>query len=154
MPVTVVEESEACTVFARSKAGFVGSNSTQGTDVWYVYVFILCLCCPVFRRPCDGLITRPRSPIVCKMIIKLNKSETRVQGGCRASEKLYFEMVLHALSICFTNLCAAVRITADRTLQNSTMWHKYSKPFRNVNWEISYVNFTQNTDVHAEDKDV
>jgi hypothetical protein len=23
-------------------------------DVWYVYVFILCLCCPVFRR---GLAT-------------------------------------------------------------------------------------------------
>jgi hypothetical protein len=27
----------------------VGSNSTQGMDVWCVYVFILCLCCPVFR---------------------------------------------------------------------------------------------------------
>jgi hypothetical protein len=24
--------------------------------------------------------------------------------------------IRHALSICFTNLCAAVRITADRTL--------------------------------------
>jgi hypothetical protein len=34
-------------------------------DVWCVYVFILGLCCPVFRqRPCDGLITRPRSPII------------------------------------------------------------------------------------------
>jgi hypothetical protein len=33
---------------------------------------ILCLCCPVFRqRPCDQLITRPRSPTVCKMIKKL-----------------------------------------------------------------------------------
>jgi hypothetical protein len=41
-------------------------------DVWYVYVFILCLCCPVFRqRPCDELITRPRSPTVCKIIMKL-----------------------------------------------------------------------------------
>jgi hypothetical protein len=41
-------------------------------DVWYVYMFILCLCCPVFRyRPCDELITRPRSSTVYKMIMKL-----------------------------------------------------------------------------------
>jgi hypothetical protein len=47
--VTVAERSKACTVFARWEAGIVGSNSTQGMDVWCVYVFILCLCCPVFR---------------------------------------------------------------------------------------------------------
>jgi hypothetical protein len=46
-PVTVDERSKACIVFARSEALVVGSNSTQGMDVWYV--FILCLCCPVFR---------------------------------------------------------------------------------------------------------
>jgi hypothetical protein len=45
MPITVAERSKACTLFARSDAGIVGSNSTQGMDVWYVYVFILCLCC-------------------------------------------------------------------------------------------------------------
>jgi hypothetical protein len=33
MPVTVAERSKACTVFARSKAGIVGSNPTQGMDV-------------------------------------------------------------------------------------------------------------------------
>jgi hypothetical protein len=45
-------------------------------EVWYAYVFILCLCCPVFRwRPCDGLITRPRSPTVCN-IIKMEKETT------------------------------------------------------------------------------
>jgi hypothetical protein len=44
----------------------VVSNPTQGMDIC-VYVFILCLCCPVFRyRPCDELIARPRSPTVCK----------------------------------------------------------------------------------------
>jgi hypothetical protein len=48
-PVTVAERSKACTVFSRSEAGIVGSNSTHHMDVWYVYVFILCLCCPVFR---------------------------------------------------------------------------------------------------------
>jgi hypothetical protein len=48
-PVTVAERSKACTVFARSEAGIVCSYLTQGMDVWYVYVFILCLCCPVFR---------------------------------------------------------------------------------------------------------
>jgi hypothetical protein len=49
MLVTVTERPKACTVFARSEAGIVGSNLTYGMDIWYVYVFILCLCCPVFR---------------------------------------------------------------------------------------------------------
>jgi hypothetical protein len=40
---------KACTVFARLEAGIVVLNHTQGMDVWCVYVFILCLCCPVFR---------------------------------------------------------------------------------------------------------
>jgi hypothetical protein len=43
MPVTVAGRSKACTVFARSEAGIVGSNPTQGMDVWCVYAFILCL---------------------------------------------------------------------------------------------------------------
>jgi hypothetical protein len=47
-PVTVTERSEASTVFARSEAGIVGSNPTKGMDVWCVYLFIMCLCCPVF----------------------------------------------------------------------------------------------------------
>jgi hypothetical protein len=33
----------------RSDAAIVGSNPTQGMDVWCVYAFILCLCCPEFR---------------------------------------------------------------------------------------------------------
>jgi hypothetical protein len=33
MPVTVAERSKACIVFARSEAGIVGSNLTQGMDV-------------------------------------------------------------------------------------------------------------------------
>jgi hypothetical protein len=37
--VTVVERSKACIVFARSEAGIVGSNPTQGMDVW-----CLCVC--------------------------------------------------------------------------------------------------------------
>jgi hypothetical protein len=48
-PVTVAEQSKTCTVFAPSEAGIVGSNPTQGMDVWFVYMFILSLCCPVFR---------------------------------------------------------------------------------------------------------
>jgi hypothetical protein len=48
-PVTVAARSKAWTVFARSDAAIVGSNTTHGMDVWSVYVFILCLCCPVFR---------------------------------------------------------------------------------------------------------
>jgi hypothetical protein len=68
-PATVAERSMACTTFARSEAGIVSSNPTQGMDVCYAYMFILCLCCPVFRwRPCDEVITCSRSPTVCKMI--------------------------------------------------------------------------------------
>jgi hypothetical protein len=37
--VTVTERSKACTVFARSEAGIVGSNPIQGIDVW-------CICMP------------------------------------------------------------------------------------------------------------
>jgi predicted phosphoadenosine phosphosulfate sulfurtransferase len=49
MRVTVAARSQAWTVFARSDAGIVGSKPTQCMDVWCVYAFILCLCCPVFR---------------------------------------------------------------------------------------------------------
>jgi hypothetical protein len=41
IPVTVAERSKSWTVFARSEAGVMGSNPTQGMDVWYVFVFIL-----------------------------------------------------------------------------------------------------------------
>jgi hypothetical protein len=40
-PASPVTVAEACTVFARSEAGIVGSNPTQDIDVCYVYVFIL-----------------------------------------------------------------------------------------------------------------
>jgi hypothetical protein len=47
VPVTVAERPRACTVFARSEAGTVGSNPTQGMDVeclcmcvrFYVFVY-------------------------------------------------------------------------------------------------------------------
>jgi hypothetical protein len=47
LPVTVAQRSEACTVFAHSEAGIMGSNPTQGTDVGCVCAFF-CVC-PVFR---------------------------------------------------------------------------------------------------------
>jgi hypothetical protein len=42
MPVTVAERSKHGTVFARSEAGIVGSNLTQGMDVWCA-VFCICV---------------------------------------------------------------------------------------------------------------
>jgi hypothetical protein len=47
VPVRVAERSRAFTVFARSKAGTVGSNPTQDMDVW-------CLCVCVFLCLCRG----------------------------------------------------------------------------------------------------
>jgi hypothetical protein len=47
-----------------------------------VYVFILCLCCPVFRqRPCDEQVTRPGSPTICKMIMKLKNQRPGPTGA-------------------------------------------------------------------------
>jgi hypothetical protein len=43
--VTLSARCKSWTVFACSDAGIVGSNPTQGMDVWCVYKFILCLCC-------------------------------------------------------------------------------------------------------------
>jgi hypothetical protein len=66
-PVTVVPRPKAQTAFARSDAGIVGSNPTEGMNIWCVSAFFLCLCFSVFREwPYDGLITRPRSPTVCE----------------------------------------------------------------------------------------
>jgi hypothetical protein len=43
VPITVAARSRARTVFARSNAGIVGSNPTQGIDVflcvYFVFVF-------------------------------------------------------------------------------------------------------------------
>jgi hypothetical protein len=49
----VTERSKACTVFARSEAGIVGSNPTQGMDVWCVCVcafFCVCVQVEVLRQ--------------------------------------------------------------------------------------------------------
>jgi hypothetical protein len=40
MPVMVAERSKACTVFAHSEGGTVGSNPTQGMDVYSVCVCV------------------------------------------------------------------------------------------------------------------
>jgi hypothetical protein len=48
-----VSNDRMIAVFSRSKAGIMGSNPTQGMDVWCVYAFILCVCCvqvAVLRR--------------------------------------------------------------------------------------------------------
>jgi hypothetical protein len=72
MPITVAEPSKACTVFDCSETGIVGSNPTQNIKVWCVCV---CVCVRararafsvlMYRqRPCDELITRPRSSSDC-----------------------------------------------------------------------------------------
>jgi hypothetical protein len=55
--------SKAWTVFACSHAWIVGLNPTQGLDVCVcVYSVCVILC---RQQPCDGLITRPKSPTVC-----------------------------------------------------------------------------------------
>jgi hypothetical protein len=65
----------------------VGSNPTQGMDLC---VFIVCLCFPVCKqRPCDGLITRPRSPTVC--VKKDYETEEKARAQQTAVEPLINE---------------------------------------------------------------
>jgi hypothetical protein len=85
-PVTVAERSTAWTVFARSETG-IWVRIPHKAWIFGVCMCLFCLCCPVFRqRPCDELITRPRSPTLCK-----NDHETeklaRAHGDCKASGK-------------------------------------------------------------------
>jgi hypothetical protein len=49
MPVTVAERYDRGAVFARSEAGFVGWNLTQGMDVWCA-VFCVCVQVEALRR--------------------------------------------------------------------------------------------------------
>jgi hypothetical protein len=43
-PVTVAQRSKECTVIARSEDGIVGSNLTQGMNVWCVCMCLFCVC--------------------------------------------------------------------------------------------------------------
>jgi hypothetical protein len=66
----------------------MGSNPTQCMDVWYMYVFILRLCCPMFRqRPCDELITRQGSPTVYKIIMELKSLRPGSKGAVESVKK-------------------------------------------------------------------
>jgi hypothetical protein len=74
-PVTVTARSKAWTVFVHLNTGIVCSNPTKGMDV--LYAFILCLCWPLCRyRPCNGLITRPRSRTDCIKRSRKEKEKT------------------------------------------------------------------------------
>jgi hypothetical protein len=42
--ITVAMQSKACTVFAHSNAGIMGSNPTQGMDVC-AHLFCVCVVC-------------------------------------------------------------------------------------------------------------
>jgi hypothetical protein len=55
--------------------------------------------------PCDELITRPRSPTICEIIMKL-KAEVNAQGACRDSEKKLNDSfpVFITLILCFVFL--------------------------------------------------
>jgi hypothetical protein len=63
VPVTVAKRSRSYTVFARLEAGIVGSNPTQGMDVWCLCV-CMCMCVRVFcMKECSrvsGLVVRDR----------------------------------------------------------------------------------------------
>jgi hypothetical protein len=59
-PIAVAARPTAWTVFARSNAGIVSSNPTQGMDVC-VYSVCACTVCVGF----DGLIPRPKSLTDC-----------------------------------------------------------------------------------------
>jgi hypothetical protein len=89
MPVTVAARSKAWTVFACSDAGIVGSNPTQGMDVWCVCMHLFCVCVTLCLG--SGLATgwsrvQGALPSV-KMITELNKKPGPNRGLKDPSEK-------------------------------------------------------------------
>jgi hypothetical protein len=125
-PVTVAARSKAWTVFARSDAGFVVSNPTQGMDVWCVYAFILCLCCPVFRqRPCDGLITRPRNVTFCEKWLRNWIRDQGPEWAGRAIEKKKSDC--RVLTQVWRTNC-----TGDNTLEITLLLSEFIKIVRNL----------------------
>jgi hypothetical protein len=83
----------------RNKAGYrgravKGMNCLRSLERWdrgfeshskheCLCEFILCSCCSVCRqRPCDGLISSPRSPTDCVQIKKLKKA-AKIHKGSR-----------------------------------------------------------------------
>jgi hypothetical protein len=56
MPVTVAERSKSCAVFAGSEAGIVGSNPTQGMDVFFSGVGLS----PLGTAATSGLLYKPQ----------------------------------------------------------------------------------------------
>jgi hypothetical protein len=100
LPVTIAERSKACTVFVHSEAGIVGLSPTQGMDVWYVYVFILCFVLCLGRD--FAMSWSPVQGVLPSVNWSWNwKSESRAQGGCRASEKNYWFSVKSLAPNCF-----------------------------------------------------
>jgi hypothetical protein len=82
-PVTVAARSMSWTVFTRSDAGIVGSNPNQGMDLWYMYAFIFCLCCPVFwprdtLYPLKLALTSPTSGGRSVSIVRLRTQATEL----------------------------------------------------------------------------
>jgi hypothetical protein len=69
-PVTVASLSKASTVFARSDAGIVGSNPTQGMDVWSMYMCLFFVCAGL----CLGRDLATSWSLVQGVIPNVNKS--------------------------------------------------------------------------------
>jgi hypothetical protein len=63
-PITVIAQSKAWNVFARSNTGIVVLNSTPSMDVC-VRLFCVCVFYVCRYRLCDRLIPRPSSPTGC-----------------------------------------------------------------------------------------
>jgi hypothetical protein len=87
MPITVTARSKAWTVFARSKAGVVGSNPTQGMDVCVCVYSVFVLSCVQVAALRQADHSSKESYRLCK---KDYESEERDQGptrGCRAIDE-------------------------------------------------------------------
>jgi hypothetical protein len=57
MPITVAAQSKAWTVFARSDSEIVGSNPTQGMDVFVFILFVLGSGLVTIRSPVQGALS-------------------------------------------------------------------------------------------------
>jgi hypothetical protein len=137
MPATVAERSGACTVFARSESGIVGSNPTQCMDVSCVCEFF-CVCVVLCL---DRGLTTSWSPVQ-GVLPSVNDQETEKSALCskkweqRERKKLFnpsFVLLVYAQLDLSQNLQISIVAVGQRLVPPPDMCF-YAKYYMQTRW--------------------
>jgi hypothetical protein len=104
LPLTMTVRSKAWTVFVRSDAGIVGSNSTQGIDVWvFVYSVVVLSCVQVaaLRRAYHSSIESYR--LVEKWVRNNKRGQSPVWAVRTVERNLFIYLFIYSSkALCWT----------------------------------------------------